>query len=354
VRDRLNKGYEIYHAETPNKIVHRFEANTPREAKRYYDDFITKYESDVDYDLRLRRATGLNEFAPSPERNNNDDVPDPIFVLANRWWNAADKQPQIESVLNSMGWSIHQVESEDDAVQLTHRDGTTYFISADDFDPDLFENTEDYAGMQLRLSKDSDGVAVRALAGGKELGMAEFFFDNEGRLDPQTVWVDERYHGQGIAAAMYDYLKDKGYTIIRSWDQTDAGRGFWDKHRGAEATVWEAHIPTILPGDDEEQTPPPEKSQRYAGQPRAYHVLGYNGTLMSPAMRKFLTAHVKHPKDANWSNVVVVEYDPQWYTHTFGRSNNPVLQKIHSWEDFWNLILKRYFVELQAPRKVQS
>jgi GNAT superfamily N-acetyltransferase len=161
VRDRLNKGYEIYHAETPSKIVDRFEANTPQEAKRYYDDFITKYESDVDYDLRLRRATGI------------------------------------------------------------------------------MEDTEDYAGMQLRLSKDADGVAVRALAGGKELGMAEFFFNNQGQLDPQTVWVDERYHGQGIAAAMYNFLKDKGYTIVRSWDQTDAGRGFWDKHRGEEATVWE-------------------------------------------------------------------------------------------------------------------
>jgi GNAT superfamily N-acetyltransferase len=161
VRDRLNRGYEIYHAETPNRIVYRFEARTPQEAKRYYADYIANYESDVDYDLRLRRATGI------------------------------------------------------------------------------MEDTEDYAGMQLRLSKDVDGIAVRALAGGKELGMAEFFFDEQGRLDPQTVWVDERYHGQGIASAMYDYLKDKGYTIIRSWDQTDAGRGFWDKHRGEEATVWE-------------------------------------------------------------------------------------------------------------------
>jgi GNAT superfamily N-acetyltransferase len=113
---------------------------------------------------------------------------------------------------------------------------------------DVAEDTEDYAGLQLRLSKDSDGVAVRALASGKELGMAEFFFDEEGRLDPQTVWVDERYHGQGIAAAMYDYLKDKGYTIIRSWDQTDAGRGFWDKHRGEEATVWENFADGKKPG----------------------------------------------------------------------------------------------------------
>jgi len=87
-------------------------------------------------------ATKVNEFAPSrPERD--DDVPDQLLILANRWWNATDKQPQIESVLNSMGWSIAQVESEDDAVQLQHRDGTTYFISADDFDPDLYEQQLD-------------------------------------------------------------------------------------------------------------------------------------------------------------------------------------------------------------------
>jgi GNAT superfamily N-acetyltransferase len=81
----------------------------------------------------------LREFAPSPERDG-DEMPDQLLVLANRWWNATDDQPQIEHVLNSLGWSIHQVESEDDAVQLQHRDGTTYFISADEFDPDLFES----------------------------------------------------------------------------------------------------------------------------------------------------------------------------------------------------------------------
>jgi hypothetical protein len=92
---------------------------------------------------------------------------------------------------------------------------------------------------RLSVSKDADGVAVKATAGGKSLGHAEFFFDEQGRLDPQTVWVDERYHGQGIAADMYDHLKDLGYTIVRSWDQTDAGRGFWNKHRGEDAQVWE-------------------------------------------------------------------------------------------------------------------
>jgi hypothetical protein len=83
-------------------------------------------------------ATKVNEFAPSPERED-DDIPDQILILANRWWNAGDKQPQITNVLRSLGWSIAQVESEDDAVQLMHNNGTTYFISADDFDPDVFE-----------------------------------------------------------------------------------------------------------------------------------------------------------------------------------------------------------------------
>jgi GNAT superfamily N-acetyltransferase len=98
---------------------------------------------------------------------------------------------------------------------------------------------------RLSVSKDADGVAVKATAGGKSLGHAEFFFDDEGRLDPQTVWVDERYHGQGIARDMYDHLKDLGYTIVRSWDQTDAGRGFWNKHRGEDARVWEDELSEI-------------------------------------------------------------------------------------------------------------
>ena len=98
---------------------------------------------------------------------------------------------------------------------------------------------ENCSGLDLQVSKDSDGVAIRAQANGKLLGNAELFFDEQGRLDPQTLWVDDRYQSQGIAKAMYDHLKSLGYTVIRSWDQTDAGRGFWDKHRGAEVNVWE-------------------------------------------------------------------------------------------------------------------
>jgi hypothetical protein len=69
VRDRLNKGYEIYHAEDPTFTVHRFEADTPALARRYYETFIDRYESDRDFDLQLRRATGIMESEELDEVN---------------------------------------------------------------------------------------------------------------------------------------------------------------------------------------------------------------------------------------------------------------------------------------------
>jgi hypothetical protein len=63
-RERLNKGYEIYHADRPagsTQIVDRFEADTPVLAQQYYKKFIHNYESDRDFDLRLRRSTGIME-----------------------------------------------------------------------------------------------------------------------------------------------------------------------------------------------------------------------------------------------------------------------------------------------------
>jgi len=69
VRDRLNKGYEIYHADRPAgsaQIVDRFEADTPALARQYYERFINRYESDVDFDLQLRRATGIMEAFDQP------------------------------------------------------------------------------------------------------------------------------------------------------------------------------------------------------------------------------------------------------------------------------------------------
>jgi GNAT superfamily N-acetyltransferase len=175
VRDRLNRGYEIYHAETPNKIVHRFEANTPAEAKRYYDDFITKYESDVDYDLRLRRATGIMEDSE----------------------NYGGIQLSLE------------IQKDDAYVDDDDTDNQVVFVKAT-------SNGRELGHVLFTMSYDGQGLI----------------------LNPQDLEVDERYRGQGIAQTMYDFVKSKGYRIRRSGQQTDAGEAFWQKHRPGQ-NVWE-------------------------------------------------------------------------------------------------------------------
>jgi hypothetical protein len=46
---------------------------------------------------------------------------------------------------------------------------------------------------------------------------------------------------------MYDTLKSEGYIINRSHDQTKAGAGFWDKHRGEDQYVWEDEVLDEMP-----------------------------------------------------------------------------------------------------------
>ena len=162
-RERLNKSYEIYHADRPagsSQIVDRFESDTPAQAQRYYEKFIKNYESDRDFDLRLRRSTGIVE--------------------------------------------------------------------------------DSFQGIDISMEKEDDEIMVRASADGKQLGSV-LFVEFDGYLMPQDLEVDERFRGQGIAQAMYDYVKSKGYRIRRSGQQTDAGQGFWAKHR-ADSNVWEQNV----------------------------------------------------------------------------------------------------------------
>jgi hypothetical protein len=102
------------------------------------------------YNLKRQVA----EYAVTPDRRDDEPQgPDYIEQLANRWWNAADPadQNRIADVIRTFGYEISQVESEDDAVQLTDRkSGHTYFISADDFDPDLFEISNELRQNYLR------------------------------------------------------------------------------------------------------------------------------------------------------------------------------------------------------------
>jgi hypothetical protein len=165
-----------------------------KDAEQYYKFIVgkarmgrplTRAEQDYVKMYQMYRQQKLAEFAPSPERDDNDDVPDQLVVLANRWWNATDKQPQIEHVLNSLGWSIHQVESEDDAVQLQHRDGTTHFISADEFDPDLFEISDELRRRYLgRAGQQVDRRQTRMAQARERLNKGYEIYDAE---DPTRI-----------------------------------------------------------------------------------------------------------------------------------------------------------------------
>ena len=99
--------------------------------------------------------------------------------------------------------------------------------------------TVEHEGVTFTMAEKDGQLMIRAL---NDFGipMAHVTFNMDGReLDPQDLAVDDRYQGQGIARVMYDYIKSRGFTINRSWDQTDAGAGFWNKHRGEDVRVWE-------------------------------------------------------------------------------------------------------------------
>jgi hypothetical protein len=95
VRDRLNKGYEIYHADRAadgKAIVDRFEADTPALAQQYYEKFIRDYVSDVDFDLQLRRATGIIES--SLNEASSDEA----------WELVGQPVPEIQQFVKQMGY----------------------------------------------------------------------------------------------------------------------------------------------------------------------------------------------------------------------------------------------------------
>jgi GNAT superfamily N-acetyltransferase len=100
---------------------------------------------------------------------------------------------------------------------------------------------EDFEGTTIEMVKNGHVLVINALDdwGNNVLGSVAFNIGDDNDLDPQDLKVDERYQGQGIARVMYDYAKSKGYEIHRSYDQTDAGAGFWNKHRGEDVRVWE-------------------------------------------------------------------------------------------------------------------
>jgi GNAT superfamily N-acetyltransferase len=103
--------------------------------------------------------------------------------------------------------------------------------------PNLINKTADVDGILVSINTNATNASVYATSNGRRLGYAEF--DRDGNtLVPYDLAVDDKYRGQGIAAVMYDYVKNLGFTIRASTEQTDAGKYFWKKNRGEER-VWE-------------------------------------------------------------------------------------------------------------------
>ena len=101
--------------------------------------------------------------------------------------------------------------------------------------------TQDYEGLTITMTEKGGKLFVYALDdwGVNELGYVMFNIGDNNELEPLALNVKEKSRGQGIAKIMYDYVKSKGFEIHRSYDQTDAGSGFWNKHRGEDVRVWE-------------------------------------------------------------------------------------------------------------------
>jgi GNAT superfamily N-acetyltransferase len=106
-------------------------------------------------------------------------------------------------------------------------------------------------GIDLEAYRDGLHFQINATAQGRDLGRVVFDVQYQGRdtvLVAQDLMILPEYRGQGIAAVMYDYAKELGYQVERSGEQTDAGKSFWDKNRGEEATVWENFADGKKPG----------------------------------------------------------------------------------------------------------
>ena len=112
--------------------------------------------------------------------------------------------------------------------------------------------TADRNGIHLTATKDERRLIVDAIYNDERIGNAIFQVQGK-NLVAAGVGVAREYQGKGIGKIMYDWVKELGYTLNRSPHQTDAGKGFWDKHKGVEQNVWEAS--GYIPSEKEKNDP---------------------------------------------------------------------------------------------------
>lgn len=96
-----------------------------------------------------------------------------------------------------------------------------------------------YNGLLMKYAFNNSALVLKAFDPTKTPIAYVKFVKEDKELYPQDLWVHDDFRNRGIAKSMYDFLKNEGYIINRSHDQTKAGAGFWDKHRGEDEYVWE-------------------------------------------------------------------------------------------------------------------
>jgi len=180
------------------------------------------------------------------------------------------------------------------------------------------EDRENFNGINLLLQKDDEEVFVKASAGSRELGHVLFVMDGD-YLMPQDLEVEERYRGQGIAQTMYDFVKSKGYKIRRSGQQTDAGAGFWAKHR-PEQNVWEEGVAegSIKDVEAKIRTHDQRKADReQAGDPYVAHEIHSHNVIRKQLLDKRKRAQAAYQKKMDQQGVAEGE---NWSKHNNKRA----------------------------------
>ena len=180
-------------------------------------DFLRRFAGRQNRDI-VNHRTRINQEVFNAKFSTYGDI---VWYLSNTlpkyldWYEANVVANQIRpKELNEEEFLIEYRDDDDD--QTAHRDG-------------------------LDLESIQVGSDFQVTASCHDRQLARVIFKKSGdTLVPRDLSVEERYRGQGIAAVMYDWVKDLGYKIQRSPDQSQAGQAFWDKNRGEEGRVWEA------------------------------------------------------------------------------------------------------------------
>lgn len=117
----------------------------------------------------------------------------------------------------------------------TIKDAKTMF-----WEPNVNEEAKaaKYNGLIMKYAFNDSELLIKAFDNRNPLAFVRFVKEKK-ELYPQNLWTHDDYRDRGIAKSMYDFLKSEGYIINRSHDQTKAGAGFWDKHHGKDARIWE-------------------------------------------------------------------------------------------------------------------